>query len=295
MHFAPIDLSMVSMLNDSKYSMKHRRCASSKSLMMRKSALLLMICRGRQGLVYAQVQVSGDVEANLGRSTISTPATLTPPGFLQLETGFSAAQSSPEFESRCSLIDVVKLAVTPRLEFLASIEPIAHFTTISTRNATADYFIGAQGVLIRGTESKPTVSLSYSRRLFDGAAPEPDFGSPIDSFLFLASADVKGFHYDANVFLNELVNKPVRRAQYGQSLTVSHSLPHRFTVSAEIWRFTQPFLRSNAVGNVWVVSYQARKILVFDAGYNEGLTSTSTQHEFRFGFTYLLPHRLWRQ
>jgi hypothetical protein len=111
----------------------------------------------------------------------------------------------------------------------------------------------------------------------------------------LASADVKGFHYDANAFVNELVDKPVRRVQYGPSLTISHPLPHRFTVSAEIWRFTQPFSRSNAIGNLWAVSYTARKTLVFDVGYNQGLTGTATQHEVLLGFTYLLPHRLWRK
>ena len=29
------------------------------------------------------------------------------------------------------------------------------------------------------------------------------FGSPANSFLFLASADVKGFHYDANAFVRD--------------------------------------------------------------------------------------------
>ena len=77
-----------------------------------------------------------------------------------------------------------------------------------------------------------------------------------------------GFHYDTNVFFTELVQGPVRREQFGQSLTISHSFLRRFTLSGEIWHFTQPFLESNAVGNLWVVSYSARKNLVFDAGFN---------------------------
>lgn len=293
--FRILALSMVHMRNAFTYSIRCRRSGPSNARMKSKSALLVMICCGCQGFVYAQVQLSSDTEANPGRPTISTPATLTPVGYLQFESGFTGAQSSPEFESRFSLINVMKLAVNRRVELLTSIEPIALFKNGSTRNATADYFVGAQGVLVRGAESKPTVSISYFRRLFDGAAPEPDFGSPTNSFLLLASADLKGFHYDANAFVNEVVNKPVRRAQYGHSLTVSHSLPHRFTASLEIWRFTQPFLRGNAVGNLWAVSYEARKTLVFDVGYDEGLTSTSTQRELLFGFTYLLPHRLWRK
>jgi len=74
--------------------------------------------------------------------------------------------------------------------------------------------------------------------------------SPINTLVVLASADVKGFHYDTNVFFTELVQGPVRRGQFGQSLTISHSFLRRFTLSGEIWHFTQPFLQSNAVGNL---------------------------------------------
>ena len=91
---------------------------------------------------------------------------------------------------------------------------------------------------------------------------------------------------------NELVEGPVRRAQFGQSLTISHPLTHKFTLSGEIWHFTQPFLRGNAVGNLWAVNYAARKTLVLDVGFNRGLTGTSTHWEAFVGFTYLHPHRL---
>jgi hypothetical protein len=52
-------------------------------------------------------------------------------------------------------------------------------------------------------------------------------------------------------------------------------------------------VRSHAVGSLWALSYAARKTLVFDAGFNRGLTKTSTRWEAFVGFTYLLPHRLW--
>jgi hypothetical protein len=85
----------------------------------------------------------------------------------------------------------------------------------------------------------------------------------------------------------------VRRAQFGQSLTISHPIHRKFALSGEIWHFTQPFLHANAVGNLWAVGYAARKTLVLDAGFNHGLTDTSTRWEAFVGFTYLLPHRLW--
>jgi hypothetical protein len=233
-------------------------------------------------------------EANPGRPTVSTPATLTPAGYLQFETGTLAANHSPEFSSRYGLNEVIKLSVVPRLELLASGEPIAHFVTDGIPgNRVAEVFLGAQAVLNRGEGSKPTIAASYFHKVYDGGAPELDFGSPQNSFLLLASADVKGFHYDANAIFNEMVQEPVRRAQFGQTLSISHHLAGKFAVSGEIWHFTQPFLRGHAVGSLWAVGYTARKTLVFDAGFNRGLTGTSTRWEAFVGFTYLLPHRLF--
>jgi hypothetical protein len=189
---------------------------------------------------------------------------------------------------------VIKLSVLPRLELLTAAEPVVHYRAQEiAANGVADVFLGAQVVVSPGEGARPTVAVSYFHRAYDGGAPELDVGSPTNSFLLLASADVWGFHYDANVFLNELDQGNVRRAQSGQSLSISHPLKGKFTLSGEIWHFTQPFLRGNAVGNLWAVSYAARKTLVFDAGFNRGLTDTSTRWEAFVGFTYLLPHRLW--
>ena len=240
-----------------------------------------------------QTPVAEEPEANPGRPTVSTPATLTPTGYLQFETGVSAASHSPEFSSRFALNEVMKFSVHRRLELLASSEPVVHYRFAGqSGNRVAEVFLGAQAVLSPGEGAKPTLAISYFHRAYDGGAPEFDFGSPKNSVLLLASAEVKGFHYDANAMFNELTEGTVRRAQFGQSLTISHPLAGKFTLSGEIWHFTQPFLRGNAVGNLWAVSYAASKTLVFDGGFNRGLTGTSTRWEAFVGFTYLLPHRL---
>jgi len=149
-----------------------------------------------------------------------------------------------------------------------------------------------QGIAYHGEGARPTVAVSYARRIYDGGVPELDFGSPRNSLLVLASADLLGFHYDANVMLNEVIDGTTHRAQFGQSLTISHPVSKKVAISGEIWHFTQPFLQSNAVGNLWALSYTARRYLVFDGGFNRGLTNTSTRWEVFVGFTYLLPHNL---
>ena len=256
-------------------------------------ALLLTVCAFVQ-IGRAQTEAGEEPEANPGRPTVTTPATLTPVGYLQFETGFLAATDSPEFSSRFSWSQTLRLAVHPRAQLLLSGEPTARFTAEGvTTHRVADIFAGGQLVLAPGEGARPTVSVNYFHRIYNGGAPELDFGSPLNTFTLLASGDVKGFHYDANALLLELIQPPVRRAQFGQTLTIAHHLIGKFSVSGEIWHFTQPFLRSNAVGNLWAVGYNASKTLVLDAGFNRGLTSTSTRWEAFVGFTYLLPHRLW--
>jgi hypothetical protein len=234
--------------------------------------------------------------ANPGRPTVSTPATLTPVGYLQFETGELSAWTSPGVSSQTNLNEVVKFAVAPRVQLLAGFEAVAHsHVGPMSSNDAGGVSLGVQTVLCPGEGAKPTISASYFHSVYGGNAPDLDIGSSTNSVLLLGSADVEKFHYDANAFFNEVVSDPVRRAQFGQSLSVSHPLSARFGLSGEIWHFTQPFLRGNAVGNLWALSYTANKDLVFDGGFDHGLTSTSTHWEVFAGFTYLLPHKSFRR
>ena len=246
-------------------------------------------------VAHAQKPDDTGVEANPGRPTVSTPATLVPVGYLQFETGVLGATHSPEFSSRFGLNGVIKLSVARRLELLAAAEPAVHYRAGGRKaNGTGEVFLGMQAVLRRGEGARPTVAASYFRRVYDGGVPELDLGAPRNSFLLLASADVRGFHYDVNAIFNELVENGVSRAQFGQTLSISHPVSRRLTISGELWHFTQPFLHSQAVGNLWALAYKARNNLVFDAGFNRGLTGTSTRWEVFVGFTCLLPRKLWR-
>ncbi len=249
--------------------------------------------------VYAQQPAApasaGPPEANPARPTVSTPATLTPVGYLQFETGYFAAWDSAEFSSQSSINEVAKMSVTPRLQFLLAWGPYAHSASGLPANGTGDVSLGLQGIIHHGSGAKPTVAVSYFNRVYEGNSPGLDVGSASNSAVLLISADMKGFHYDTNYIFNEVVDDSsgVRRGQFGQTLSVSHPLRGKWGISGEIWHFTQPFQRGHAVGNLWAVNYNARKNLVFDTGFNRGLTATSTRWEVFTGFTYLLPHRLF--
>jgi hypothetical protein len=231
--------------------------------------------------------------ANPGRPTIATPATLTPVGYFQFETGYLGAWRSPEFSSQTSFNEVVKFSLTRWIELIVEAGPFARsIVQNQTGNGAGGLALGLQGVVYQGEAARPTIALSYLRQVYGGDTPGLDIGSATNSFLFLASADLKGFHYDANLFFNDVVDNEIHHAQFGQTLSVSHALTERLGLSGEIWHFTQPLLHGDAVANLWTLNYNLRRNFVIDGGFNHGLTSTSTRWEIFFGFTYLLPHKL---
>jgi hypothetical protein len=232
-------------------------------------------------------------EANPGRPTVATPATLTPTGYLQFETGVLGAESSPGLPNQVSFNEVIKFAPTSRLEFLVQDQPFAH-TDLGGFQSTdpGDVSLGLQTVLLPGTKKRPTVSVSYFRRIYEGTAPDLDIGSNRQSALLLASTDALGFHIDTNAIFNEQIENARHRAQFGQTISISHGLPRKLGLGGEIWHFTQPFQNGNAVGFLFGPTYTLEPNLVFDVGFNRGLTTTSTRWEVFMGFTYLLPKKL---
>ena len=256
------------------------------------SVALLLLLAGVAISAPGQQGQPDEPVANPARPTVSTPATLTPVGYFQFESGYLAAWHSPEFSSQSSFNEVVKISFTRRIELLAVSGPFAHSRAQhQTANGTGDVALGVQGVVYQGEGARPTIALGYFRRVHGGDAPDLDIGSARNSMILLASADVKGFHYDTNYLFNEVIENGIHRAQFGQTLSISHPLVKKFGLSGEIWHFTQPFLRSHAVGNLWALNYNLRKNLVIDGGFNHGFTSTSTRWEVFVGFTYLLPHK----
>lgn len=248
-------------------------------------------------ILRAQTNMPETPAANPARPTVSTPATLTPAGYLQFENGGLFAAHSPEFSRRLGIEQVTKLSIDTRVQLLALFEPFTHSTGAEVSgNRPGEVFTGMQDVILPGEGKRPTISAQYLRRLYSSPAPELDLGTFVQSTTILLSDDLAGFHFDINGLVMEQQDDitKVRQAQFAQTLSVSHRVGN-FTVSGELWHFAQPLTHGSAVGNLWAVSYPIRKNLVIDGGFDHGFTSTSTRWEDFAGFTYLLPHRLWRQ
>ena len=164
-------------------------------------------------LSFAQSGTTSVPDANPGRPTVSTPATITPVGYLQFENGALFAQDSTEFSDRIGVSQVTKLSVLPRLELFLQSEPLAiGQAQAQTAVHEGEVFAGAQGVLFAGGKSRPTVSASYIRRVHVSVAPELDIGTFRQSSSILLSDDLYGFPIDTNGIVAEQVQGGVHRA-----------------------------------------------------------------------------------
>ena len=295
--------------------------------------LLLTLCLAAASVGRAQTTPDDTPAANPGRPTVTNPATLPPVGYLQFEQGFLASLTSPDTATQYGVNQVTRLAVHPRLEFVFSAQPFAASTidgTPGTAHDPGSISLGTQFVLFTPNltptqpPSKneapvptpkspiPTISLGYYHTVYAGTAPDIDLGSATNTLLLLLSGDIGAFHYDTNFIANEqdgastlpASTRTIHRAQFAQTLSVNHSVFNpNLQLSVELYHFTQPFVtatasglpiaRANLVGLLFAPSYQLRPNLVLDAGFERGLTSTSTHWQTFAGFTYLLPHRLW--
>lgn len=300
------------------------RCLKTISGVLLLSALVLpcsaqktATVSGDQTQAKAGPQPTDEVpSANPARPTVTNPAHIPPPGYLQFEQGVVQAANSPgqpRVEQQFSIVQTTKLALNHYLMIQAADQPFARtsFAPGAPSNDTGDLLLGAQVLFTdedEGHSRKPTLALGYNHRVRSGTSADLDTGSFSDSALALASGSLFGLHYDTNAIFNEQHGQnaggaDVRRAQFGQSLSLSRQLTPNFSLTGELWHFTQPFVhtsrsgsavaRANAVGLLFAAGYNLRPNLVFDAGIDRGLTSTSTAWEGLAGFTYLLPHRLW--
>jgi hypothetical protein len=288
------------------------------------AAMVCMACPSRAQQQPAPTTNDGKPVAVPARPTITNPAHIPLPGYLQSEQGLLQANSSIEGDRRqFSLVQTTKLALSHYLMVAAADQPFANTLLdasaspserTASQNDTGDLELGGQVLFTdvkEGYGLEPTVAIAYQHVVRGGTAPDIDIGGSRQGITLLASGQMAGLHYDTNYVFNEQINEVddrlgtriVRRAQFGQSLSVTRQITKSFGITGELWHFTQPFItasvdgspvaRANAIGLLIAPAYNLRDNLVLDCGFAHGLTSTSTSWEGFAGFTYLLPRRLW--
>ena len=196
----------------------HARFARNAGILA--ASFIVLYC----AVLFGQSAAQEVPAANPGRPTVATPATLTPVGYLQFETGGIYAAGSAEFSSQSGINLVAKLAVASRLQLLGLTQPVAVSNDPNGRETqTGDVFAGLQAVVLPGEGAHPTVSFSYIGRIYEGPSPNTDIGTFRHCAMLLVSDDLSGFHFDINGMVTEQTDDVrLRRAQFGQTVSVSH-------------------------------------------------------------------------
>src|ERR1700704_1422463 len=123
---------------------------------MRNALIYLCLCLGAYAhSAAAQSSAPDGPVANPGRPTVSTPATLTPVGYLQFETGVLGAEHSPDLPNQISFNEVMKFSVNQRVELLLQTQPFAHSDLGPLRSDDpGDISAGVQAVLLPGAKKR---------------------------------------------------------------------------------------------------------------------------------------------
>lgn len=250
---------------------------------------------------HAQSQFEdGKPAAFPGRPTISNPAYIPAPGYLQFEQGVQITAGAPGIDTQIGLNQSTKIALSHRLLVVTQWQPFAHSSLNGvSQNDQGDLALGGQFLLTKNYDegsSRPTIAIGYQHTIHSGTAPDFDAAGNRNSVILYASGKLGPLDYDANQLFNEQVDdNGVRRLQTGQAVAFSHDLTEKLSASGEIWHFTQPFDHHHALGTLWALNYSPRSNFVMDAGFSRGLTSNSAHWYGFFGCTYLLPHALWHR
>lgn len=244
---------------------------------------------GKQTGCYAD-----SIAANPNRPTIANPADITQYGVLELEYGWDRFWPEADL-TQTSTSGLLKFGLLCDLElrwnmtsFSSSVDPNG-----SVRG-TGDNWIGPQLRFYHQTRHVPSLAVSYAVKIPSADSRKGLGTGKVDqSFSFLSSKDVAGFHFDFNAteFWDGRVGGTGVDKNQLLTLSTSHPIYGPVAITAEFYGFTE--LNQNTPGfasSLWAVSYAVKPRFVIDGGYEVGLTSGGPHRHVFFGATYAIAN-----
>lgn len=223
------------------------------------------------------------------RPSVSTPAMLSAPGWLEVEGGLLYQHASSKAR-RTSVPLTVKLAFTPDWGIRVGADAWVHQRDDS--GARASGFGDTSVVVKRRFEINPESEFGL-----EGSATEPTSHHNVGSgsgkadygALAIYSADFAGtWHTDINIGATRLgqVNPGSQRTQWLGAAALSNSFTHRWGVTGE-WSGSYQGGSPNTSQFLMAASYSVSKRLVLDIGAARSLRSGAPVWSAFTGFTWL--------
>lgn len=240
--------------------------------------------------LYTTISYAEELAATPYRPSVSAPAALSAPGWLEVELGGQRLKEG--YARRDSVPYTLKLAFTPdwgvRIGGEASIRDRAadgsKVSGFGDTSVIGKYRIPFNEASAYGIEvgiKSPT------------ARAELGSGKTDTLFNFIYSADDGPYHLDMNLSPVRLgaVDAGQGRWQTGWAAALSQSLNDRWSMVGEFSGTRQNGAASTSQF-LAAIGYAPDKRMVFDAGVAKGLTSSATDVSLFFGVTFLAA-KLW--
>ena len=221
------------------------------------------------------------------RPTVSNPAALSAPGWLELEAGF-AAQNGRDGSRQDSLPFLAKFAVTPDFGVL-----LGGNAFVSQREADGTRLSGAGDSMLMlkhrfVMNEDAALGCEYG---FKAPTAAKGLGSGKSDLVLngIYSRDIRGHALDINLNVTKLGGVAITESayQYGWSGTVFRPFGGQWGVMAELSGVAR---RGALPENQWLLaaSYAWSNRLVLDAGLSAGLGSTAHRAGLFAGMSLLL-------
>jgi hypothetical protein len=249
---------------------------------------------GKQTGCYA-----ASIAANPNRPTVANPADITQYGVLELEYGWDRVWPEEGIQ-QSSLGGLLKFGMLCDLELRWNSAAFLSQTDSSgVHRSFGDNWLGPQFRFYRQTKRVPSLAFGYAAKI-PSASTDGGLGSGyVDhDFTLLVSKDIVQFHLDFNAsqFL-------IGRSQGGFdqnrqfNLAFSHVIHGKLQFTGEFYGDTQ--LNQTEPGfasSLWALTYTVLPRLVFDGGFESGLTTGGPRRHAFVGATYSIGnlYREWR-
>ncbi len=227
------------------------------------------------------------------RPTVTDPASLTAPGYLEMEIGGADQHGGAGTHRAFSTPTVLKLTnLSRRLEYHIGYGGYLHQTGDDGTSATGsgDIVPGLQYLFTAQTPKTYDLAARIEYKI-PAATRNLGTGKTDYDLLLLASKDYNStLHGDYNLGIYQLGRASGRgfATQYQASAAFSTKLSDKLTLQDEVYAFSGSRETNTVVSTLHALGYQPARNLAFDAGIDIGLSHAAPKYTLLFGSTFFV-------
>lgn len=227
------------------------------------------------------------------RPTVTDPASLTAPGYLEMEVGGADQHGGAGTHRAFSTPTVLKLTnLSKRLEFHVGYGGYLHLTGDDgvTSTGRGDLVPGVQYLFTAQTPKTYDIAARAEYKI-PAAGRGLGTGKTDYDLLLLASKDYNNtLHGDYNIGIYQLGRASGRgvATQYLASAAFSTKLSDKLTLQDELYAFSGSSETNTIVSTLHALGYQPARNLAFDAGIDIGISHAAPKYTVLFGSTFFV-------